>query len=175
MAAKEFIQSREEMEEILRGSTLGFLGVCDGATPYVVPLTYDYQNGKILFHCALEGKKLDCIRKNAQVCFTVGRQYGGVRRHPQGARCSDSDESVVCYGTARILTDDRERLKALNTFNRSMQPGAEDIAPQDARRCCAVEIDIVRMTGRRRPQGEGHRYYQYTFRGETQGDLQHGS
>lgn len=31
--------------------------------PYVVPLNYGYTEGKILFHGALTGKKLDCLKE----------------------------------------------------------------------------------------------------------------
>ncbi|MBN1777909.1 MAG: pyridoxamine 5'-phosphate oxidase family protein [Clostridiales bacterium] len=152
------------MEEILRRETLGFLGVCDAGQPYIVPLTYAYLDGIIVFHCALEGKKLDCIRANPRVCFTAGRQFGGVCRHPQGAHCSDNDESVICYGIARILTDEKERLEALNAFNRSIQPDAKDLSPDDIRRCHAVEIRISEMTGRQRRDGGTHTFWKYSFR-----------
>ena len=73
-----FIDSREEMEQILREEVLGYLGLAGDGPPYVVPLNYAYAAGKILFHCALTGQKLDAIRRNPHVCFTVGRQIGDV-------------------------------------------------------------------------------------------------
>jgi len=58
----EFVESRVEMEEILRREVWGCLGLCADVQPYVVPINYAYVDGRILFHCALEGEKLDCIR-----------------------------------------------------------------------------------------------------------------
>jgi nitroimidazol reductase NimA-like FMN-containing flavoprotein (pyridoxamine 5'-phosphate oxidase superfamily) len=109
MPSREFNESREEMERILREETLGYLGLSMEGMPYVVPLNYGYVEGKIVFHCALTGKKLDYLRANPQVCFTVGRQSGRVRRHPRGATCHTDNDSVICYGTARIVEDVEER------------------------------------------------------------------
>ena len=57
-----------KIEEILAGARYLHLGVFDGEYPYVVPLHYGYvmENEKLTFyvHCAKEGHKLDCIRRN---------------------------------------------------------------------------------------------------------------
>jgi len=147
--AKKFIESRDEMEGILREETLGYLGLSMDGIPYVVPLNYGYVDGKILFHCALKGKKLDYLRANPHVCFSVGRQYGEVIRHPQGARCQADHDSVICYGVARIVENLKERKNVLETFNRCLQPRVDEITPEAAAKCYAVEIKIIEMTGRK--------------------------
>ncbi len=142
-----FIESRDEMEQILREEELGYLGVVCEQQPYVVPLNYAYTAGKILFHCALTGQKLDAIRRNPYVCFTVGRQIGSVRDHT-GAPCHIDADSVVCYGRARLIEDLTEREAALNVFNRRYRPAAADLPRERIAQCMAVEITIATMTGR---------------------------
>ena len=162
MASKTFTGSREEMEQILQQQTLGYLGLTADSLPYVVPLNYAYAHGKIFFHCAHTGKKLDLLRANPQVCFTVARQAGQVIRHPQGAVCHGENDSVICYGTARVIEDLEERRQALNFFNQCMQPGAPEITREAAAGCSAVEITISEMTGRQQ-RGTDHIYYRYHF------------
>jgi nitroimidazol reductase NimA-like FMN-containing flavoprotein (pyridoxamine 5'-phosphate oxidase superfamily) len=116
---------------------------------YVVPLNYAYVDGRILFHCALEGLKLDFIRANPDVCFSVGRQPGVVRRHGGGNVCHVDSDSVICLGRARVIDDPVERAAALNLFNRAFRPGAGDIPENQVKRCAAVEITLTEMTGRR--------------------------
>jgi nitroimidazol reductase NimA-like FMN-containing flavoprotein (pyridoxamine 5'-phosphate oxidase superfamily) len=154
MSTKAFIESREEMEQILHDETLGFLGFSLNAEPYVVPLNFVYIEGRILFHCARVGRKLDILRANPTVCFTVGRQSGAVVRHPQGGSCRAEHDSVICRGTARILEDVEERRAALDVFNRRLQPDAEGISLDDAAKCLAVEIRVEEMTGRRWGNGK---------------------
>jgi uncharacterized protein len=151
-----FIDSRAEMEEILREELLGYLGLAGEEQPYVVPLNYAYAAGKILFHCALTGQKLDAIRRNPRVCFTVGRQTGAVRDHA-GAPCHVDSDSVICYGRARLLDDLAERAAALNAFNRRFRPEAPDIPRERVEQCMAVEITITEMTGRQ--ERDRHRTY----------------
>jgi len=162
MPPRKIDESREEMEKILREETLGYLGLSMEEMPYVVPLNYAYVEGKILFHCALTGKKLDYLKANPRVCFTVGRQSGRVRRHPQGATCHTDNDSIICYGAARVVEDVEERRKVLDAFNHCLQPDAEDITFEAASKCYAVEIKVAEMTGRRQRR-EGRTYWRYSF------------
>lgn len=162
MPPKNFIESRVEMEKILHEETLGYLGLSLDDKPYVVPLNYVYAQGKIMFHCALAGKKLDYLKENPQVCFTVGRQSGKVVRHPQGAVCHIENDSVICYGKARIIHDMEERQEILNVFNRHLQPDAAEVSIEAASKCYAVEIKVNEMTGRQQREGK-HLFWKYRF------------
>ena len=148
MEEQGFIESREEMEKMLREEDTGYLGLSLDGKPYVVPLNYHYADGKILFHCALKGRKLDYIKANPEVCFAIGRQPGAVRDHEGGNPCHVDSDSVICYGKARILEELTERKAALNAFNRRFKSDAEDVSDERAVKCCAVEIRITEMTGR---------------------------
>jgi len=154
VAAREFKESREEMERILQEETIGYLGLSTDGKLYVVPLNYGYVEGRILFHCALTGKKLDFLKANPQVCFTVGRQSGQVRRHADRDPCHVDNDSVICYGKARIIEDLEERKQALDTFNRCFQTDAEEISLEDVSECYAVEIKITEMAGRQDRRGK---------------------
>jgi len=156
-----FLDSRVEMEQLLREEVLGYLGLA-GDQPYVVPLNYSYADGKLLFHSALTGQKLDAIRENPRVCFTVGRQTGEVRDHAGGPPCHLDSDSVVCYGRARLLEDVAERAAALNAFNRRYRPDAPDIAAERIAQCMAVEVTITEMTGRRERDRQ-RTYWRATF------------
>ena len=148
MQEQEFIESREEMERLMREEQVGYLGLSFDGMPYVVPLNYHYVDGRVLFHCGLKGKKLDYIRANPRVSFAVGRQPGQVREHAGGNPCHVDSDSVICYGRARIVGDLDERKKALNEFNLRFKPDAADISDERAVNCCLVEIQITEMTGR---------------------------
>jgi hypothetical protein len=164
MTIREFVDCRDEMEEILRREAFGYLSLAKDGAPYIVPLNYAYLDGRILFHCSLSGKKLDYIRANPRVCFGVGRQSGQVQRHAGGDPCHVDSESVVCYGTARIIEDLEERRSALNRFNHAFRPRAKEISEEEASRCAVVEIRISEMTGRQERHEEGERtYWRFRF------------
>jgi len=149
MEEQGFIESRDEMEKMLKEEEIGYLGVSLDGKPYVVPLNYSYGNGKIFFHCSFKGKKLDYLRENPLVCFTVARQPGRVREHAGGNPCHVDSDSVICYGKARVMEDVDEREVALNLFNRRFRPEAADVPRERVQSCCVVEVAVHEMTGRR--------------------------
>lgn len=167
MAERAFIESKDEMEALLRQETVGYLGLSGEGQPYVVPLNYAYAEGKILFHCALAGKKLDQIRANPRVCFTVGRQTGRVREHAGQDPCQVDSDSVICTGRARIVSSDteaavEERRALLDLFNRHFDPDAAPISAKRAKTCGVVVIEIEEMTGRRERE-EGQTFWRHRF------------
>ena len=138
------------MEKILREEIVGHLGLsCDGEV-YVLPINHCYVRGRLIFHCAFEGRKLDMMRRNPLVCFEVDRWIS--RPESRGGRyheiCDAGYESVICFGRAREVTDLAERVRALNTFQRhyAITP-RERMTRERAARCNAFVIDIERMTG----------------------------
>lgn len=51
------------------------VAMIDRNVPYVVPLSYGYELKEdslvLYFHCAKEGRKLNILRCNDKVCFTI--------------------------------------------------------------------------------------------------------
>ena len=162
MQEQEFIESRDEMEKLLKEEAVGYLGLCLKDEPYVVPLNYCYFDGKLLFHCGFKGKKLDYLRANGHVCFSVGRQRAEVREHGGEDPCHVDSDSVLCYGTARVIEDVGGRQAALNAFNHRFRPEAPDVPVERVINCCMVEIAICEMTGRRERERK-RTCWRYTF------------
>ena len=91
-------------EEIVAFSRIMHLGLYDVDYPYVVPLHYGYriENGRFIFyiHCAAEGHKLDCIKKNANFFVEIDRETGII---PGETACGFGAgyESVMFCGTPK--------------------------------------------------------------------------
>lgn len=162
MEEQGFIEARDEMEQLLREEEIGYLGLSLDGKPYVVPLNYHYVDGKLLFHCGLMGRKLDYLKRNPHVCFTVGRQSSQLREHAGGDPCHVDSDSVICYGQAKVLGGLEERQLALNAFNRRFRPNAPDVPMERVMKCNVVEITIAEMTGRRERERK-RTYWRYTF------------
>ena len=62
--------SNQKIESILSSQVLGRLACCDGGQPYITPVTYTY-DGKYIYGQTNDGKKLNILRKNPNVCFEV--------------------------------------------------------------------------------------------------------
>jgi len=141
-----------QMEAILGSECVGHLGMACAGEVYVVPINYTYTSGRILLHCALEGRKLRMIQQNPAVCFEVSRQEGPPVEHA-GDACSNGFESVICWGTARYVEDIPARHRVLVEFQARYATAdrpRDTLAVERAEKCGAVEIVVERMTGRRR-------------------------
>mgnify|MGYP003224104069 CR=1 FL=1 len=73
--------TREEAEAVLSRGTSGVLSVLgDEGYPYGVPLSYVYHDGKLYFHWARSGHKLDAVRACPKASFCVVDQDQVVSR-----------------------------------------------------------------------------------------------
>ncbi len=146
----EQLDGKQRMEDMLNSEVIGHLGLCADDETYVVPLNFTYADGQILFHCALEGAKLDVIKRNPRVCVEVSRMEGTPTPHGPDS-CDSAFSSVICWGTARILEDVQERQAVLNSFLERYNTEAhhrEPISLEQAEKCGGVAITVERMTGR---------------------------
>jgi uncharacterized protein len=140
--------SEAETIEILRSCTSGVLAVAgDDDYPYAVPLSYVYQDGKLYFHCAAEGHKVDGIHRNNKVSFCVIKTDDVVQK-----TFTTHYRSVIAFGKARILTDESEKRAALECLVKKYSP---DFIPEgkveiehDLKIVCLVEIAIEHMSGK---------------------------
>ena len=59
-----------QINNVLTSQVFGNLACSNTRYPYIVPLTYLF-DGNFIFCQTVEGKKLDIMRKNPNVCFQV--------------------------------------------------------------------------------------------------------
>lgn len=144
-----------EMENILKRAEVGRIAVCDGLIPYVVPMNFLYSKGKIVFHCAWKGKKLDLIIKNPNCCFEVDEFMGKISYHYK-TRCNLDYDSVLAFGKARIENNEAEKLILLQLFaekydelyRNPLSEGGKRFEKTRLSECCCVIIDVEELTGR---------------------------
>ncbi|MCP9753150.1 pyridoxamine 5'-phosphate oxidase family protein [Ferruginibacter sp. HRS2-29] len=62
--------NEQQIKNLLLSHTVGRVGCIAGNKPYIVPVTYIFEDGYIVSQ-SNEGTKLDMMRKNKNVCFQV--------------------------------------------------------------------------------------------------------
>ncbi len=148
---KQWITDRAEMEAILRECDVGSLAtVCSDGSPYVVTVNYVYHEGRIYFHCALTGKKLDNIAHDERVCFEV-HVMERIVRAPRAIDFGTRYRSVIVHGRARQLDDPTARLEALMllTTRYAEDHPFESPTERQVAATMVVEIEIDNMAGKR--------------------------
>ena len=106
------VTDREEVEEILSNALVGRLGTCLNNIPYITPVNFVYDKDKIYFHSAHEGRKIDNIKYNQQVCFEIDEIISIIpgRRMPCGS--TTEYKSVIIFGDIRVVIDIDEKTSA---------------------------------------------------------------
>lgn len=149
----------EQIIRILDTAKVLNLGLSVNDEPYVVPMNYGYrmEDGKLTLylHSAVKGKKLDMIRANPKVFFSMdcdrmpfeGRvpcQYGIVY------------SSIMGRGTATLVEDVEEKKQAMSILMKT-QTG-KDFTFEDrlVTIVTVIRIDVAEYTAKHRPLPEGY-------------------
>lgn len=99
----------EECKEILISEPRGVLSVIgDEGYPYGIPMDHWYSeaDGKLYFHCAKEGHKLDAIKACDKVSYCVMDK--GFRKEGEWAL---NIRSIVVFGRIKIVEDENKRIE----------------------------------------------------------------
>ncbi len=142
--------SEQETKALLSAEKRGILAVNgDDGYPFAIPVDYFYDSAqnKIFIHGGKAGHKVDALKKDDKVCFTV---YGN-ETFEEGD-WAPYLHSVVAFGRCKLVadagqTEDRVRELALKYY-----PTKDEVEAEIAKDIHAVqlyEITIEYMTGKR--------------------------
>ena len=140
--------SDEESVGILQRATSGTLALLgDNGYPYSVPISYVYSDGRLYFHSALTGHKVDAIRNCDKASFCVIDQD-----------CVKPQEyttyfrSVIAFGRIHIVEDETEKLEAARLLGNRYNPNHDEALQKEIEhglaRMLAIRLDIEHLTGK---------------------------
>lgn len=141
------IRDEEGVLEILEKGLVCRLGLYDGQYPYVVPMNYGYRNGRVYFHCAREGRKIDILKTNDRVCIEVDIDTRVVRGETP-CRWTAKYRSVIGFGRARILDDEREKKAGLDVIMAHYGGDGGEYDEKSLQRTSLIEVVLENMTGK---------------------------
>ena len=153
--------SEEESIAILQKATAGTLALLgDNDYPYAVPISYVYANGRLYFHSALSGHKVDAIRKCDKASFCVIEQD---EVHPE--KYTTFFRSVIAFGRIHIIEDEggthdvdniaggyHEKLATARMLGNRYNPNQEEALQKELEnglsRMLMIRLDIEHLTGK---------------------------
>ena len=151
------VTGRQGIEEILRDCKTCHIAMTDAGRPYVVPLNYGYaflddNTLELTFHSAKEGRKLDILRKDNRVCFSIMNE--GELIHAE-TPCGSGYyyASVIGNGEVRFLSDPTEKGRALSLLVKHQTGRKVTFTPDQIDSVCVFEIISSDYTGKRKSRG----------------------
>jgi nitroimidazol reductase NimA-like FMN-containing flavoprotein (pyridoxamine 5'-phosphate oxidase superfamily) len=139
--------SQEECEDILLSERRGVLAVHgEDGYPYGVLVDYLYEQGKIYFHGAKSGHKIDAIKADNRVSFTVFDQ--GV---PVEGKVGPDVRSVIIFGRVSLLETAPETIEIARRLGEKYDPSGyvADELKRTVERIQLLELVIDHMSGKR--------------------------
>lgn len=125
--------------------------------PYGLPLSLVRTDERTFyFHCALEGKKLDLLRKNPCVCLSAVTKCKPTVGPKDGSFTLEF-KSAIAFGKAEIVTDDTEKIAALRAICERFLPHHMDAFDASIARSLDRTV-IVRITLTEPPVGKRKQY-----------------
>ncbi len=140
--------SDEECYAILQNATSGTLALLgDGGYPYAVPISYVFSEGKLYFHSALSGHKVDAIRSCDRASFCVVAQDD-----VKPALYTTFFRSVIAFGRIHIVDDEAEKLAAARLLGNRYNPHQDEALQKELEnglaRMLVIRLDIEHLTGK---------------------------
>lgn len=141
--------SRADCEAVLSRGTSGVLALAgDDGYPYAVPLSYLYEDGKLLFHCAKAGHKLDAVARCDKASFCVIDQDRVVPEE-----YTTYFRSVIAFGRIRVIGDDGERRAAVERLALKYHPGDTQenrnrYIDKEWAPLCMLEMTVEHLSGK---------------------------
>ena len=148
MRRSKQVLSQADSIAILERATSGVLAVAgDDDYPYAVPISFVYADGKIFFHCAKSGHKLDAIARNNKVSFCIIDEDQIVPEE-----YTTYFRSVIAFGKARILEEEGEKRSAIEKLAAKYSPNQEEERLKEIddqiSHMCMVEITVDHLSGK---------------------------
>ena len=98
---------------IIHAAKVMHLALADNNIPFLVPVFYAYDGTALYFHSAAAGTKIDIMKRNNNVCFEISIDHG-IIESDTACDFEAQHRTVVGFGKAVIVTDEVEKLKALD-------------------------------------------------------------
>ncbi len=151
----------DQAREILAHGVVAHLGFSVAEQPYVIPFTYHYDPAKpdrLYLHGSHASRTLRHLAKGGPVCVTVTTVQGLV--YSRSAQYhSVNYESVVCFGTARVIDDIREKAELFEAMigryheGRTAGRDYEAASEKELAAVAVVEVAIVEVSAKARTGG----------------------
>ena len=145
----------EEIKRILDKGTILHLGLVDGDEPYVVPMNYGYvldgDKLTLYLHGATEGRKLDIMRKNPKIFFSIESDVEAFEGRV-ACQYGTSYYSIMGKGTAELLESSEDKMEGLTLFMKSQVGIDFQFNERMVSAVTVIRLHITEYTAKHRPK-----------------------
>jgi len=141
------ITSRSEINDIIAKCEICRIALSDNDMPYIVPVNFGINGNDLYIHCATEGRKIDIIKKNPNVCveFDINSKIAEAEK---ACNWSIKYKSVIAIGKACIIDNFDEKIIALNILMSQYSDENFTFNEDSVNRTAIIKISLSEITGK---------------------------
>ena len=141
------IKDNNVIESIIKRAIVCRIAFSENNIPYIVPVIFGYKDNCLYFHSAMEGKKIDIIKQNNNVCFEFDIDQELVKSK-NSCSCSMKYYSVIGFGKAFFIDDIEEKRMALNIIMKHYSINTFEYSKNVIDNTAIIKVEIDSMTGK---------------------------
>jgi uncharacterized protein len=137
------ITDPQVMADILRKGKFTVISLCRDNEPYVVTLSYGYDESSrtLYFHAGNSGLKLEFLRENPVVCGTVIEDRGYLTDE-----CAHAYRSVVFWGKMTVVQSLEEKKQGMEVLFNQLEENPAPIKARTLKKDAAYDaVAVLRL------------------------------
>lgn len=143
------VKDRTDIDIIIQACDVIRIGMSVDNKPYIVPLNFGYLDNAFYFHGSQQGRKMDMIKANPNVCFELDTNHKLVSDSERACDWTMKYSSVMGDGKMTIIHDPKEKIQALNILMRDYGGNDEyEYSDEMIERIGIMKLEIKNISGK---------------------------
>lgn len=146
------INDEAELREMLRGGKFAVLAMCRDGEPYIVTLSYGYDESRnaLYMHSGPEGLKIDILKQNPNVCATIIDDRGYIMDE-----CGHGYRTLVIRGKISFVTDLEAKMQGMQVILSQLEDNPSLVKERSLKNPGVYEnililrLDVENITGKK--------------------------
>ena len=137
-----------EIDSIIRSEKLMRIALVDGEIPFLLPVFYGYDGRCLYFHSAIQGRKIEILKKNNNICFEISVDHG-VIEDPVPCDFEAKHRTVIGLGRATFVDNEAEKITALDLIVTKFTPKKFTYPKARLEHTAVIRIDVQSLKGKK--------------------------
>jgi hypothetical protein len=144
------LDNTRDIMDIIQNCDVCYVSMVDKENkPYAIPMNFGFADNTILLHGSKQGKKIDILKHNPNVCIVFSTDHQ-LRWQNEEVACSWSMKyrSVLAYGKVEFIDDMTEKQALLPQFMKNYSAKKFKYSKPSLEEVQVIKVPIDKMEGR---------------------------
>lgn len=133
-------ESQADLYSILDDNLVAHVGLVEGSSPIVIPMTYGRSGDRLYLHGSTGSRLMNLLAKEPEVCVSI-TELNALKVARSTFNSGMHYRAAVIFGRAKLVSDD-EKLKALDALSDGLLPGRNPEARPTTKKELAATIIV---------------------------------